>query len=419
MSGIKFKGDTSGEILLETPAVAGTNTLTLPAETGTLATTTEINNVIYKNLGTRNFIINGDMKIAQRATSVANVTGGNYYTVDRWQWVKVGSATLDMDQSTDVPAGQGFTNSVKLTVNTADTAIGATDYSYYRQPIEGNNIAQLEFGNAYAKTITLSFWVKSSITGTYCATLHNNDFSRHYIAEYTIDTADTWEKKTITVVGDTTGTWATDNTRGLILHFALATGADYQGSLGWQGDGVKLGSTNQVNWLGTTGSTLYLTGIQLEAGEEATPFEHVPVDISLNRCRRYFLKKYLSHKLVVVYSNGDTRGHQEHIGIMRDRPIMSGERLTDLGNNENVSWGVFTQHSLNFSSAGTKINAPTDSWKLQAIAYEHQYGNVDGTIGKDICLRYGHEGGAIEGYSGSLNLIAINIVGTVNFDAEL
>jgi hypothetical protein len=259
MASIKLKGDTSGEVTISAPSVAGTTTLTLPATSSTLAT--------QNSLGVRNLIINGDMKIAQRGTSVTNVTGGNYNTVDRWQWMEQSTATLDMEQSTDVPTGQGFVNSVKLTVNTADASIASSDYSFYRQPIEGYNAAHLEFGTANAKTITVSFWVKSNLTGTYCITLHNNTFARSYIAEYTIDSANTWEKKTITIAGDTTGTWTTDNTRGLILHFALATGTDSQGSLGWQANS-KLGSSSQTNWLGTTSNYINITGVQLEVGEE-------------------------------------------------------------------------------------------------------------------------------------------------------
>lgn len=300
MASINLQGDTSGAITISAPSVAGSNTLTLPATTQTLAT--------QNALGVRNLIINGDMRIAQRGTSVTNVVGGNYNTVDRWQWVEVSTATLDMEQSTDVPSGQGFVYSSKLTVNTADTSIAASDYSYYRQPIEGNNTSHLEFGTANAKTITISFWVKSSITGTYCVTLHNNTFARAYIAEYTIDSANTWEKKTITVVGDTTGTWTTDNTRGLILHFTLATGTDSQGITGWQG-GVKLGTANQVNWLGTTGATLYLTGVQLEVGDTATPFEHRPYDMELARCQRYFQKSF-PYSTAVAQNTGIGGNHR-------------------------------------------------------------------------------------------------------------
>ena len=283
MASIKLKGDTSGEVTISAPSVAGTTTLTLPATSSTLAT--------QNSLGVRNLIINGDMRIAQRGTSVTNVTGGNYNTVDRWQWVEVSTATLDMEQSTDVPTGQGFVNSVKLTVNTADASIASSDYSYYRQSIEGYNAAHLEFGTANAKTITVSFWVKSNLTGTYCITLHNNTFTRSYIAEYTIDSANTWEKKTITIAGDTTGTWTTDNTRGLLLHFTLATGTDFQGSLGWQAN-AKLGSSSQTNWLGTTSNYINITGVQLEVGTETTPFEHRPYDTELARCKRYYEKSY-------------------------------------------------------------------------------------------------------------------------------
>ena len=281
MASIKLRGDTSGELVIEAPAVAGTNTLTLPATTQTLAT--------QNALGVRNLIINGDMRIAQRGTGTTGIVAAGFFDIDRVFYTEntVGGS-FDSAQSTDVPSGQGFVNSHKWSVNTTATALTTTGWAKLRHVIEGLNSAHLEWGTANAKTVTLSFWVKSSVTGTYCISINNDDFNRCYIAEYTIDTANTWEKKTITIEGDTSGTWKTDNDRGIIVSWVLDAGADRETTANsWQ-SGADFATSNQVSWISNAGATFYRTGLQLEVGDTATPFEHRPYDMELARCFRYY-----------------------------------------------------------------------------------------------------------------------------------
>ena len=283
MASIKLKGDTSGEITISSPSVAGTNTLELQATSGTLATTAQA------SIGMKNLIINGNMKIAQRATSVTGITAAGYYTVDRFTYVKTTDDTITNEQSTDSPNDAEY--SYKITVTTADSTVDGLQFSQIRQVIEGLNTAYLNWGTANAKTITISFWVKSSVTGTYCLGLANDSFTRQYIEEYTIVSANTWEKKTITITGDTTGTWDTDNTRGVIVNWNLACGPDRYGSEGWQtpaSAGNAMTTSNQVNFLGTTSATFQLALVQLEAGSTATPFEHLQYGTQLALCQRYF-----------------------------------------------------------------------------------------------------------------------------------
>lgn len=289
MSGIKLKGDTTGEILLDVPAVAGTNTLTLPAETGTLATTTEVNNV-YNSLGVRNLIINGDMNIAQRGTSFNVVGSDTKYTVDRFA-LGIIEGDFTATQDTDVPIGQGFASSVKIDNNSAIATLAAGTQNYFEQRIEAQNLVQLSYGTANAKTITLSFWVKSNKTGTYIFWLYSPDTNNMISNSYTIDTADTWEKKTITIVGDTVGGIANNNLIGFYVRFIIGAGSDYQASslaTSWTPITNATRYQGQVNLADSTANYINITGVQLEANTTATPFEHRPYDMELARCQRYY-----------------------------------------------------------------------------------------------------------------------------------
>ena len=242
-------------------------------------------------LSSRNMIINGGMAIAARGTSAVTIADTAQYRVDRFNAYDNTSGAFTYEQSTTTPSGEGFINSTKLTVTSADTSIAAGEYAYCAQYIEGTNFSQCDFGNSGAKSVTLSFWVRSSATGTYCITLANSASNRSFVSEYTISSADTWEKKTITVAGDTTGTWLTTTGIGLKVFFCLAVGSTYQQSAGsWGTTSFAFGSSNQTNWLGTNGNTLYITGVQLEVGEQATPFEHEDFGTTLRKCQRYLYR---------------------------------------------------------------------------------------------------------------------------------
>ena len=339
MSGIKFKGDTSGEILLETPAVAGTNTLTLPAKTGTLATTTEVNNV-YNHLGMRNLIINGDMRIAQRATSKTGMSTRGYYTVDRFEANLVGAGTWTQTQDTDVPTGEGFSKSLKMLCTTANATLASTDFLLLSTKLEGNNVQHLKYGTTSAEKLTLSFWIKSNKTGTYISELFNVDVSKQVSKAFTIDTADTWEKKTLTFDGDTLAGFDDDTNNSLQAQIWLSAGNHFsEGTLNtsWKDYVQENRAAGQVNLADAVDNYINLTGVQLEVGEEATPFEHVPYDLSLQRCKRYFQK--LSY--ILGHGYGDVvLANFNPIVELRARPVFTVNTDTGALYYESAPWAT-------------------------------------------------------------------------------
>ena len=241
----------------------------------------------------RNIIINGDMSIAQRATSTASITSGGYYTVDRFQ-TSIGTAgTWTQSQSTDVPTGQGFSSSLKMDCTTANASLSAGSNLIFQQRLEGQNLQYLKKGTSNAESLTLSFWVKSNKTGTYITNLYDLSNNRSISKSYTISVADTWEKKTITYDGDITGTFANNNTRSFDVNFWLVAGTTYNsGTLqtSWGSLVQADRAVGQVNLADSTANEWYITGVQLEAGTTASDFEFLPVDVNLQRCLRYYEK---------------------------------------------------------------------------------------------------------------------------------
>ena len=297
MASINLQGDTSGSISISAPSVAGSNTLTLPATTQTLAT--------QNALGVRNLIINGDMKVDQRNAG-ASVTANDYvYYADRWKFLAQLNGKMSIQQVTDAPTG--FSNSLLFTTTSAYTPPSSSIFAI-SQWIEGYNTAHLSWGTANAKTVTLSFWVKSSLTGTFGGALQNSAANRSYPFEYTISSANTWEKKTITVSGDTTGTWiGSTNGTGLKVIFSLGAGATFSDTAGaWSGTSNIYSATGAVQVVATGSATWNVTGVQLEVGDTATPFEHRPYDMELARCQRYYEKSGLNN--AISWSGDTTNG---------------------------------------------------------------------------------------------------------------
>ena len=249
---------------------------------------------IQSNINFRNIIINGDMSIAQRSTSASSITSSGYHSCDRWQLSVGNMGTWTQSQSTDVPTGQGFAKSTKLDCTTADASPASGDVLVFAQYIEGQNLQYLKKGTSSAESLTCSFWVKSNKTGTYILEL-KDDNNRTINKSYTVSSADTWEKKTITYDGDTTGTIDNDNTTGLELNFWLGAGSDLTSGTLQTSWGSKVNANRavgNVNLADSTSNEWYITGVQLEASDTASNFEHLPFDVTLDRCKRYFQKTY-------------------------------------------------------------------------------------------------------------------------------
>ena len=238
----------------------------------------------------RNKIINGAMEIYQRGTGTVTLTSTAQYTLDRWSSTEDTDGTMTVRQTTNTPAG--FKNAMYFETGTADASLGATQYVATVQQVEGFNIVDLAWGTASAKTITLSFWVRSSLTGTFGGSIRNGSLNRSYPFTYTISAANTYEYKTVTIPGDTTGTWATDNTSGLVLTFGLGVGSTYSGTAGSWAATNYLSATGAVSVIGDAAGNFYLTGVQLEVGSTATPFERRIYSQELAMCQRYYETGY-------------------------------------------------------------------------------------------------------------------------------
>jgi len=236
----------------------------------------------------RNIVINGDMSLSQRGTSVSSLTSSStYQTIDRYATELGSNGTWTQSQSTDVPTGQGFAKSLKMDC----TATGSGGYLHITQRFEGQNLQYLKKGTSNAESFTLSFWVKSAKTGTYIVEFRDIDNTRNISKSYTISSADTWEKKTITFAGDTSGAFGNDNGSSLELNLWLAAGSsNTSGTLqtNWGSQVAANRAVGQVNLGDSTSNDWYITGLQLEVGTSTSDFEFLPVDVNLARCQRYY-----------------------------------------------------------------------------------------------------------------------------------
>ena len=259
----------------------------------------------------KNLIINGAMQVAQRGTSFTGLTSGNNYSADRFIFSLTSSGTATLTQSTDAPVG--FKNSFKIEF-TAAAASPTENKIEYR--FEGQDVQQLEWGTANAKGITLSFYIKSNKTGNTQFALQNSANDRSYIAPFTIDAANTWERKTIYVPGDTSGTWLTGNDIGLRIRWGFYEASRQSSTVNaWQSGIYQTRSDSPINFADTIGNTFLLSGVQLEVGSVATPFEHRSYGDELARCQRYYYK-IQGDTESDIFAIGYNEGSTEAIGVI-------------------------------------------------------------------------------------------------------
>jgi hypothetical protein len=283
---------------------------------GKTATLANIGSVADSSLGFRNRIINGAMVIDQRNAGAAIASPSDNYTTDRFYSRQVGGGVASAQQSSTAPAG--FTNSLLFTVTTVDSSLSAGDRYYLAQFIEGYNIADLGWGTASAATVTLSFWVRSSLTGTFGGAL-NNGGTRSYPFTYTISSANTWTQASVTIAGDTSGTWATTNGMGLQVFFSLGAGSSYIGTAGSWSSNNYLTATGATNVIATNGATFYITGVQLEKGATATSFDYRDYGTEFGLCQRYAQVYTYTTSSIILF--GGSRGTTRSDGVF-NFPVM-------------------------------------------------------------------------------------------------
>ena len=345
---------------------------------------------ISQRMGFKNRIINGDMRIDQRrAGASVNQTDTGIYTLDRWNAYGVANAKFSVQQNAgSVTPPVGYKNYLGCT-SLAATSLSAGDLYIVQQNIEGYNVADLAWGTASAKTVTLSFWVRSSLTGTFGGSFTAGN-SRNYPFSYTVSAANTWEQKAITVAGDTAGTWGSTNGTGLIVNFSLGTGSSYSNTAGAWTASASYSVPSATSVVGTSGATFYLTGVQLEVGSSATSFDTRAYGTELALCQRYCYQQsmYIAYENIVLataYSTGTALyGTLRYPVTMRSAPTFSYSSSSDFvirGNGVDVTPTVIYGESispssvqLNFIRTGSSFTGTSCYWyAFPNVAVASQY----------------------------------------------
>ena len=318
----------------------------------------------------RNLIINGAMQISQRGTSWSHAHDGTqfFYTIDRYQpYLRSTHSTLDgtWSQSTDAP--DGFSNSLLWTTGTAESSVNTDDYFYIRTKLEGQTLQQLAYGTSSAKVSTVSFWVKSSVTGTYGFSMYNQDSNRQLAIPYTINSANTWEKKTITIPADTTGSIDNDNNASFNFYWIIDAGSDFtstpQSTWATYAGGMFAGGHSQNGVATTSSATFAITGIQYEVGETATEFEHRPYGIELALCERYYQLWSAGWTGVAASANYNYSCHINWHTMMRANPTVTRNSGTDSARYPAANWA--TTHSYSYGTTVRVMAASAggnDNW---------------------------------------------------------
>ena len=337
--------------------------------------------------GNKNLIINGAMTVDQRHSgSSFTVVNGNGVTgviADRFRVNEASGAEFTAQRVSDAPVG--FEYSSKITVSTADASLGSTEFHRVIQPIEGKDISNLNWGTSNAKTLTLSFYVKSSVTGQYYISVFNNAADRTLLKGYTIDSADTWEKKTITIVGDQSGTWLTTNAAGIYLMWSLGTGSTYQSStLDAYQAGFYMAKSDQVNIAASVSSTWQLTGVQLEVGDVGTAFEHEDFATTLAKCQRFFENVEWNGYVLFGNSYSTTQWLLQQIIWKVEKRVAPTLTYPTIGTSANTV-GI-TENTANYVTQGSVIRAFITT--TGAAAYNNGADGYSGLTDDSICSLY-------------------------------
>jgi hypothetical protein len=323
----------------------------------------------------KNRIINGAMVIDQRnaGASVTQNTTGTQYSLDRWNIYGTQASKFTVQQnagSVSVLASTGFSNYLGVTSSSA-YSLNGTDTFWIQQLIEGFNTYDLAFGTASAKTVTLSFWVRSSLTGTFGGVFKNSATDRNYPFSYTISSANTWEQKSVTVAGDTSGTWiGATNGLGLMVRFSL--GSNYTGTAGAWAGGYIDAPTGQTNLIGTNGATFYITGVQLEVGSTATSFDYRPYTTELNLCYRYCYALYKGDN--IYYAQG---GYFDSTTVKTQIQLPSTMRTTPT-----ISYTGYSSFYRNGTLDANNVNGWTVSLANNNTAQLTSSNAMSGTAGQ-------------------------------------
>ena len=333
----------------------------------------------------RNMIINGAMQVHQRG-GTATMNNNQSYSLDRFQGFASAGGTYTITQDSDTPSGEGFINSLKVAVTSADSSLASGDYYVIDQRIEGNVLAQAGFGTSGAKAVTLSFFVRSSVTGSHGGSLSNNATNRSYPYTYTVSSANTWENHTLTFPADTTGAFADDNGVGLGIHWYMGAGSNISsGTLGttWHTTQANR-AAGQVNLADSTDNEWYITGVQLEVGSQATPFEHRSLGEELQLCKRYFHKTggtaYCNVATVTNFTSGAMLGPFNHPVEMRSAPsvtksgnwaVLGGDTTVNQTAVSSDSNGKVSEIGFQSGSGGTSGRSATLRFNNDADAYLH------------------------------------------------
>jgi hypothetical protein len=320
--------------------------------------------VSLNTVGSKNILINGDMSIAQRGTSASGKSTGGYFTCDRWNFSLSSLGTWTLSQDTDVPTGQGFATSFKLDCTTADASPSSTDRLQISQTIEGQNLQYLKYGSSNAETLTASFWVKSNKTGTYTLEMRDLDNLKDVSQTYTIDIANTWEKKTVSFPANTSDTFDNDNGGSLSFEFWLGAGSAYtSGTLNttWSSRvNANRVSPSQVNLADSTSNDWFVTGVQLEAGTTASDFEFLPYDMNYSRCNRYYQDYTEGNTIIRGYGYNTSAGMDTPFTFktpMRAAPTMTEVSGTDGGSNTTLTnFGAIKTYGCDFNTDPTTSN---------------------------------------------------------------